>query len=103
MVLACLRADRPASLRGRKSDATLLGMAVAAIESALEQSSVADRAAHGRAARADAPRSSHADWAPADNRADPVDLLEEQAGTRVPELVPIRYGRMLASPFAFFR
>jgi uncharacterized protein (DUF2252 family) len=37
------------------------------------------------------------------HRLDPVDLLEEQAGTRVPELVPIRYGRMLASPFAFYR
>src|SRR4051794_26734786 len=78
-------------------------MAVAAIQSALEQRTVADRAAHGRAARADAPRSSHADWVPAAGRFDPVDLLQEQAAARVPELVPIRYGRMLASPFTFFR
>jgi uncharacterized protein (DUF2252 family) len=49
------------------------------------------------------PRSSHSEWiAPAD-RADPVDLLEAQAASRVPELVPIRYGRMAASPFAFYR
>src|SRR5687767_3485554 len=57
----------------------------------------------GREARAHAPRSSHADWQPASDRPDPVDLLEEQAASRVPELVPLRYGRMAASPFAFFR
>ena len=49
------------------------------------------------------PRAVHGEWAPAGNRRDPVDLLEEQAATRVPELVPIRYGRMLVSPFTFFR
>ena len=57
----------------------------------------------GRATRADAPRSSHADWTPAKDRADPIELLEEQARTRVQELLPIRYGRMAATPFAFFR
>jgi hypothetical protein len=57
----------------------------------------------GRAARADAPRSVHAAWSPSADRRDPVDLLEEQASSRVPDLVPVRYGRMLASPFAFFR
>ena len=45
----------------------------------------------------------HAAWDPPANRPDPVDLLEAQAATRIPELVPIRYGRMLASPFAFYR
>ena len=60
-----------------------------------------DRVAMGRDARANVPRESHAEWRP--GRRDPVGLLEEQAATRVPELVPIRYGRMLASPFAFFR
>jgi uncharacterized protein (DUF2252 family) len=49
------------------------------------------------------PRSSLADWAPAPDRRDPVDLLEEQAQTRVQELVPIRHGRMLVSPFTFYR
>ena len=63
----------------------------------------AERAARGKAARADVGRSVHGEWELPSNRRDPVDLLEEQAATRVPELVPIRYGRMLASPFAFFR
>jgi uncharacterized protein (DUF2252 family) len=64
---------------------------------------VEERAAHGKAARGAVPRSSHAAWQPASDRRDPVELLEEQAATRVPELVPIRYGRMLVSPFTFFR
>ena len=50
-----------------------------------------------------APRSGHAEWEPPEGRRDPVELLEEQCRTRVPELVPIRYGRMLLSPFSFFR
>ena len=62
-----------------------------------------ERAARGRVARADIPRSAHADWEAAPNRPDPVDLLEEQARTRLPELIPIRHGRMLVSPFTFFR
>ena len=49
------------------------------------------------------PRSGHGEWEPASDRRDPVELLEEQAASRVPELVPIRYGRMLVSPFTFFR
>ena len=63
----------------------------------------AERAARGKAARQAIPRSSHGSWEAAADRPDPVTLLEEQAETRVPELVPIRYGRMLESPFAFFR
>ena len=57
----------------------------------------------GKAARAIAPRTAHGEWAPAADRPDPVELLEEQAASRVQELVPIRYGRMLVSPFTFFR
>src|SRR5262249_37882569 len=49
------------------------------------------------------PRSAHGAWEPAGDRRDPIELLEEQAASRVPELVPIRYGRMLVSPFTFFR
>jgi uncharacterized protein (DUF2252 family) len=64
---------------------------------------VAERVARGKAARAEVPRSSHAEFEPMPTRADPIELLERQAETRVPELVPIRYGRMAASPFAFFR
>jgi hypothetical protein len=65
--------------------------------------SVEERAARGSAARVDVPRSSHAVFEPPPTRADPIELLEQQAKTRVPELVPIRYGRMLVSPFAFYR
>jgi uncharacterized protein (DUF2252 family) len=65
--------------------------------------SVAERAARGKAVRAEIPRGVHGEWAPPPGRRDPVDLLEEQATTRVPELVPIRYGRMLVSPFTFYR
>jgi uncharacterized protein (DUF2252 family) len=57
----------------------------------------------GREQRSLVPRLSHAQWAPPDDRPDPVTLLEEQARARVPDLVPIRYGRMAASPFAYFR
>jgi uncharacterized protein (DUF2252 family) len=62
-----------------------------------------ERAARGKAAREEAPRARHAEWEPWAERPDPIALLEEQAASRVPELVPIRYGRMAASPFAFFR
>jgi uncharacterized protein (DUF2252 family) len=65
--------------------------------------SPAERVAAGRAARGVAPRSSHAVWQGPAGRDDPIDLLEDQARTRVPELVPIRYGRMLVSPFSYFR
>jgi uncharacterized protein (DUF2252 family) len=64
---------------------------------------MAERAARGRAARAAVPRSSLGAWRPDADRPDPVALLEEQATSRVPELVPIRHGRMLVSPFTFFR
>jgi uncharacterized protein (DUF2252 family) len=69
----------------------------------VEHPSVAERVARGKAARAGAPRKAHAEWEPESSRRDPVDLLEEQAQTRVPELVPLRYGRMLVSPFTFYR
>jgi uncharacterized protein (DUF2252 family) len=62
-----------------------------------------ERVARGKAARVGAPRSSHGAWAPAQDRPDPIALLEKQGENRVAELVPVRYGRMLASPFAFFR
>jgi len=64
---------------------------------------VDERIARGRAARKQAPRSSHSRWEPSPDRPDPVALLEEQAASRVPELIPIRYGRMLVSPFTFYR
>ncbi len=62
----------------------------------------AERAARGKTARKLVPRSSHAQFTPAADR-DPVTLLESQAASRLTELVPIRYGRMLVSPFTFYR
>ena len=63
----------------------------------------AERLAAGRALRDSVPRRSHADWTPSAQRRDPIDILEESNQDRVPELVPIRYGRMLRSPFTFLR
>ncbi|HVO55209.1 MAG TPA: DUF2252 domain-containing protein [Solirubrobacterales bacterium] len=57
----------------------------------------------GRAARKAAPRSVHAEWEPAASREDPVAILRRQAESRLQELLPIRYGRMAASPFSFYR
>jgi uncharacterized protein (DUF2252 family) len=65
--------------------------------------SVAERVARGKAARAEVPRSSHGEFQPSPTRTAPLELLELQAKTRVPELVPIRYGRMLVSAFTFYR
>ncbi|MEU0935343.1 DUF2252 domain-containing protein [Embleya sp. NPDC005971] len=62
-----------------------------------------ERADRGRAARAKAPRSSHGEYAPVRRRPDPIDVIEAQSASRVPELVPIRYGRMSESPFRFYR
>jgi uncharacterized protein (DUF2252 family) len=61
------------------------------------------RRERGRAARGVAPRGGQAEWAPAPDRPDPIDLLEAQARDRIPDLMPIRYSRMMASPFAFMR
>src|SRR5579871_2171111 len=69
----------------------------------VEHFTPAERTARGKAARAEVPRRSHGEWEPPSRRPDPVELLQEQAASRVPELVPIRYGRMLVSPFAFYR
>jgi len=65
--------------------------------------SVDERMATGKALREKAPHKLHAEYRPASNRRDPVAILEEQARTRLPFLVPLRYARMLVSPFAFLR
>jgi uncharacterized protein (DUF2252 family) len=62
-----------------------------------------ERMEQGKSRRTQSPRSAHAPWKPAANRPDPIELLEESNRTRLQELVPIRYGRMLLSPFAFLR
>jgi uncharacterized protein (DUF2252 family) len=63
----------------------------------------AERAARGKAVRARVPRDSHAVFDPPADRPDPIALLEQQATTRVPELVPVRWGRMMVSPFTYYR
>jgi uncharacterized protein (DUF2252 family) len=88
--VAARRSGARAAGRGRARAATV------------EQLSRADRVARGKDARAAAPLESHAEFAPAGKR-DPVGLLLGQAKSRVPELVPVRHGRMLVSPFTFYR
>src|SRR5258708_2001803 len=73
------------------------------LDAALARLTPAERAERGKAARAEVPLESHAVFDPRPDRPDPVALLEEQAATRVPELVPLRYGRMMVSPFSYFR
>jgi Uncharacterized protein conserved in bacteria (DUF2252) len=69
----------------------------------MRQATPAERAAFGRQARAKVPRARHGEWEPPTGRTDPLEILALQATTRIPDLVPIRYGRMAASAFAFFR
>jgi uncharacterized protein (DUF2252 family) len=70
---------------------------------ALSRLQSGESAERGREARGRIPRSAHGDWAPAPDRPDPIGVLTAQAGSRLAELVPIRYGRMLISPFTFYR
>jgi uncharacterized protein (DUF2252 family) len=65
--------------------------------------SLEERRAEGKQARDRTPPSSHSGWRPAAGRPDPVALLEEQDRTREPDLVPVRHGRMMVSPFTFYR
>jgi uncharacterized protein (DUF2252 family) len=74
-----------------------------AVQTRIAHPSVEDRRAHGKEARNRTPLSSHSGWAPAADRPDPVGLLAEQNATREPDLVPVRHGRMLVSPFTFYR
>lgn len=73
------------------------------LDSGVGRLTPAERTARGKEARAAVPRSSHAVFDPRPDRPDPITLLDEQAESRVPELVPVRYGRMSSSPFAYFR
>ena len=73
------------------------------LESGLDRMTPAERAERGKEARAAVPRDSHAVFDPPPDRPDPIGLLEEQAKSRVPELVPIRWGRMMVSPFTYYR
>ncbi len=62
-----------------------------------------ERRVRGKAARAEVPRESHSQWQPPPDRPDPVGLLASQGATRVPDLVPVRYGRMMETPFTYYR
>jgi uncharacterized protein (DUF2252 family) len=64
---------------------------------------LAERRAFGRSLREKVPRSSHPEWSPAADRPDPISLLQEQDRSRLAQFVPLRYGRMIASPFGFLR
>ena len=75
----------------------------AQLETKLGHLTPAERAARGTQARAEVPREAHADFKVAASRPDPITLLEEQAKARVPELVPVRWGRMMVSPFTYYR
>src|SRR5688572_9092851 len=74
-----------------------------AVKTRIAHLSVEERRAHGKEARNRTPRSSHTGWEPAGDRPDPGGLLQEQNATREPDLVPVRHGRMLVSPFTFYR
>jgi uncharacterized protein (DUF2252 family) len=69
----------------------------------LQQRSREQLYAEGKAIRDSCPRSDHADWKPPADRADPVEILEASNKGRLPELIPVRYGRMIPSPFVFYR
>ena len=73
------------------------------LDTGLGRLTPAERAARGKEARAEVPRDSQAVFDPPPGRPDPIGLLEEQGKARVPELVPVRYGRMMVSPFTYFR
>ena len=76
----------------------------ALVESFLfKRPSVSERLAAGKELRKQMPRSAQATYEPRANRPDPIEILQQQAATRIPKLVPVRHGRMLANPFAFLR
>ncbi|HTT92864.1 MAG TPA: DUF2252 domain-containing protein [Acidimicrobiales bacterium] len=73
------------------------------LEKRVDHISADEAVRHGKTARVSVPRTLHAAWAPPASRRSPVDIIAEQATTREPDLVPIRHGRMMVSPFTFYR
>ena len=73
------------------------------LEAARRRMTPQERRVRGKAARAEVPRESHGQWQPPPDRPDPVNLLASQGATRVPDLVPVRYGRMMETPFTYYR
>ena len=92
-----------ASSSAAPSSAAPSSVVPASLETTRDWPTPERRSARGRDARVLAPRRAHGQWAPPPDRFDPVELLERQSRQRLPELVPLRYGRMLESPFRFYR
>src|SRR5689334_12696241 len=101
---AAARPKAPRSAKRSIADLAAKGDALAAARTGRTGTvDRSDRREAGRALRKDVPRAAHAEWQPAADRADPVALLQAQGERRVADLLPIRYGRMVESPFGFFR
>src|SRR6516164_5640267 len=100
---SCVRGVRIAEGGTTMTMATPDGSSTVTGEWVMPHVSAEDHAARGKAERAEIPRVAHATWEALPHRPDPIALLEEQTKTRVPALLPIRWGRMLVSPFAFYR
>ena len=88
---------------GARKTVVLPRSAQTGLEAPRQRMTPAERRVRGKAARAEVPRESHAQWAPPPDRPDPVALLESQAVNRVPDLVPVRWGRMMETPFTYYR
>ena len=97
--VTALEAERAARRRGGKVDLP----SPAASGEIAHTLSPEKRAEVGKALRDRVRRAQHGAWKKAENRPDPIDILHASDADRLPELVPIRYGRMLQSPFAFYR
>ena len=103
------KSGRPASpkrshlevLRGDSAEAELARKPTS--DEFTQPMSLLQRVEAGKALRDRVPRAQHGKWTPSESRADPIDILLAADAERIPELVPIRYGRMLQSPFAFYR
>jgi uncharacterized protein (DUF2252 family) len=88
---------------GRTAEAPARTLGRYQLDAEVGQRTPAERSARGKAARAEVPRDSHAAFDPPPDRPDPLALLEQQGKSRVPELVPVRWGRMMVSPFTYYR
>src|SRR5579864_4226831 len=98
-----LRCEEQVSMSALTGEPRLQGPGHYRLDPGAGRLSPAERAARGKQARAAVPLASHAVFEPPADRPDPLALLEEQAASRIPELVPVRYGRMMVSPFTYYR
>ncbi|HEX9354976.1 MAG TPA: DUF2252 domain-containing protein [Streptosporangiaceae bacterium] len=88
---------------GARRAVVLPRSATTGLEAQRQRMTPEERQVRGKAARAEVPRESHAQWQPPPDRTDPVSLLESQGAARLPDLVPVRYGRMMETPFTYYR